>query len=755
MKRSIMFLAGVLVALAIAGGVSLTTAQNSLDDLLRIGVLVQSGSALDESAYEAALLAASDINSADDEGVVAPDNTRYGFEVLRYDVTTADDVADALAEAVEDDVVALIGPHDSGLAAALDDAGTPAVPVLLTASDGPSGSYLYTLAPDDAAWAEAAADYLANVRQFDRIALLTNDTTSAETAREAFLTATEDSLIVADVQVDVEATSFEAQAQTIRDSEAQALFVWALDGQMLALQEALEALRWEGIIVYAGLDADTAAQLDAAHASKTFGLANWTSAAYDERSQSFARDYAAQTSADATDVAALAYDAVSLIAAAVDNNGANAANIANWISSSGALEGVAGRYAAGVSQTVRLFQISEGATLEAAVYEAGECRNCPALYAADVSEEDVTDSATLRIGLLLAGDTPNQSLAERIEQAAQLAIREVNTAGGIIDPNGTRYTLSLNVYEVTNAAEAETAMQEAAEDGVSVILGPDYNGQILTNLDDAENAAILQFTSATSDSIARNEASGYVYQLRTTDGVLAAATADYLVNTRGFSSLATVHVNTDYGMDSADAFSDAVSATDDGEIVLALEHEVAETDMSAIAAQIAASGAETVAVWSPQPAAQALLEALAAEGWDGVIAYGYLTPGFVEASTVWTGELVGAVSWWAVAEDWTSRDFAARYAERYNDAPVPQSAAYYDAVYLISHAVRENGAQVSDMQTWLEAQDSFIGVQGSYAPETYSTSELTRTVLIVQAQGGQVSEISRYNAGVCLSQCEE
>jgi branched-chain amino acid transport system substrate-binding protein len=291
-------------------------------------------------------------------------------------------------------------------------------------------------------------------------------------------------------------------------------------------------------------------------------------------------------------------------------------------------------------------------------------------------------------------------------------------------------------------------------DGVQVVLGPDSNAQVLANLTAAETASVLQLTSATSAQISRTESGDYVFQIRASDDALARSAADFLVNTREMTRFATVAANTDYGLDSIDAFADVIESADDGDILLQLEHDVRDTDMAPFAEQIVNSGAEAVAVWTTEPAAASLLAALDSLGWTGTFVYGYLTPEFVEANAAQTVELIGPVTWWPSSQAWTSLDFSARFSDRYNSEPGPQSAAYYDAVYLLQRAIRESGGAVGDIQTWLLDLTGLTGAQGTYEPERYAGGELTRSVLIIGAEGGVVTELSRYNAETCVAVCE-
>jgi branched-chain amino acid transport system substrate-binding protein len=233
------------------------------------------------------------------------------------------------------------------------------------------------------------------------------------------------------------------------------------------------------------------------------------------------------------------------------------------------------------------------------------------------------------------------------------------------------------------------------------------------------------------------------------------AVADYLLNVRDLKTFATVAARADYGLDAVNTFSEAVSASENGKLVARLEHELDATDFKPLAEKIAASGAQAVVAYTTQPAASALLDALNGLNWKGVFVYGYLTPDYVTSLKPNADiQVVGPTNWWPNAGGWASGDFANRYTARYSEAPQPQSAAYYDAVYLVAKALEKNGASSTNIQKWLTGADNFNGVQGTYSPKTYDNGELTRSVRIIRLDGGNVVELARYDAGECLIGCD-
>ncbi|MBC8171052.1 MAG: ABC transporter substrate-binding protein [Anaerolineae bacterium] len=735
------------------------SAQSSTSETLLIGFIGASEgrqAEVDRQLYQAAVLAAEQITAGDDdddEGIDGPNDTRYDLSVVYYEADTVDEVVEALADAVNDGVIAVLGPHDQELLDALSDAGTPDVAVISGLPDAPDGSGFFRTAADYEAWANAAADYLVNERNYTRIAVVTSDTSAATTAAELFDQAITQDVIVANLTNEADEENFIDDARTIRDAKAQVIFAWTLDAQMIALLEALDSVGWGGEIVYAGLDDGFLQTAGADLALGIFGLTGWSAAAYDATSQSFAADYQARWETTAPDASAAYYDSVYLLANAISKAGESASAIATQLANATGIQGVQGQYDRGQIEALMLVQVmAAGQLVEAARYAAGVCITCLDTWWVDTSDETATQTETFNIGLITTTSGPAKENGENIEQAARLALREINEAGGVLR-NGTRYTLNLRVYTAVSSSEASTTFQAALDDGMQIIIGPDYNAHILSNLTAASNAGLVQLVSATSAQIAATEADDAVLQMRATDETLVTSAAEYLLNTLDLTRFAFVAVRTDYGLDAADDFAQFIDASDEGELVLRLEHDLDETDYEVLAQRIVDANVEAVAVWSNQPAASALLVALDELDWQGVFVYGYLTPEFAEQITDMSVDVIAPVNWWAANHDWASQNFSTRYTARYNAMPIPQSASYYDAIYLIATALAESGTTASSLQTWFTSLDSFTGVQGEYAPGTYDTGELTRSVTMVGVSAEGIYEIARYDGTTCRSGC--
>lgn len=718
------------------------------DETLQIA-FIGNDSALEQARFDAAQLAINDLNTNDDEGILVDDIT-YQFELVFYEANTISDVVDAYEEAIDDDVIAILGPHDSELAEAITERTSANVPVFFGSPNAPSATAVYRLVAEYDAWGQAAGDYLLNERYMDNIAIVSVNTTTAQNGTNAFRDVVGTESVVIDLSIEADESDMSSEAHSIRDAEADVLFAWTLDSQMSNLLGELDAIAWDGLVMFAGLDSEFADNLAPEQAESLWGISNWSKNAYDALSQTFAQDYLALYGNEASATTVAYHDAILLLADAVAVAGEDVSGVISQLNNNEVV-GVQGIYNNSGVDAVQIVQMVDGDLLEAARYQDSVCLNCADVWLVDNSDVDVTNSAIYTIGLVAPLDGTMDYLGEQIEDAIRLAIRDVNDAGGVIF-NDTRYTFALRTYSATHTQDATVALNQAIDDGVDIVLGPDSNGQVLSNLFIAGDAAIPQLVSASNSQIGLGTASDYLFQLIPSDDAMASASATYLLDVRELENFATVAVRTDYGLDSAETFADVVDASEDGQVVLSLEHDIDADDMSNLATQIINSSVEVVAVWSPQPNFENLLIALDEGSWTGTVVYAYYTPEFAARISLPDGiELLGSVNWWSSDSDWLSQDFVQRYEQRYVETPLPETVAYYDAVYMIANALASGE---SDMQAWLAGDNSFVGVQGSYGSDAFNTGETIRDVRIIHLSTDGIETVSRYDDAVCLVYCD-
>ena len=159
--------------------------------------------------------------------------------------------------------------------------------------------------------------------------------------------------------------------------------------------------------------------------------------------------------------------------------------------------------------------------------------------ACGASEQDT--SAPFRIGVMESVTGPGETYGNVAVQAKQMAVAEINAAGGI---NGRALELIVEDSKC-NAQDSITAYKKLTEvDGVKIILGTSCSGAMLGAAPLAEGDEVVLFSGlATNPDIAT--AGDYIFRTSMSDAQLGVDTGNVLWDD-GVRKLATITESTDY-----------------------------------------------------------------------------------------------------------------------------------------------------------------------------------------------------------------
>jgi branched-chain amino acid transport system substrate-binding protein len=151
------------------------------------------------------------------------------------------------------------------------------------------------------------------------------------------------------------------------------------------------------------------------------------------------------------------------------------------------------------------------------------------------------DGDAFRIGVMESLTGPGETYGTVANQAKQLAVDEINAAGGI---NGRMLELVVEDSKC-NAQDAITAYNKLTDvDGVKIILGTSCSGAMLGAAPLADEEGVVLFSGlATNPDIA--EAGDYIFRTAMSDAQLGIDTGN-LLWADGIRKLATFNETTDY-----------------------------------------------------------------------------------------------------------------------------------------------------------------------------------------------------------------
>lgn len=325
------------------------------------------------------------------------------------------------------------------------------------------------------------------------------------------------------------------------------------------------------------------------------------------------------------------------------------------------------------------------------------------------------------------------SYGTSVKQGAQIAIDEINAAGGV-SVGGVTYKLELNFADDEASTDvAITAYNKLYDDGINALIGAVTTDAQLSIMEQTYEDGIFQITPSASgaDCVQYDNA----FRLCFTDPLQGETMADYIYTDLGLTKVALMYNNSDtYSTGIKDAF-EAKFAELGGEVVVSEAFAANDVDFATQLSKIKSSDAEAIFVPSYYQEASNItkqafemelgLPFFGSDGWDGILAT-VANPEYVEGAVFLSPFL---------ASDPSVADFVAAYEEAFGVAPDQFAADGYDCVYVIKAAMEAAGSiEPADMI----AAMTEIEVEGMTGTITFGADgEPNKSAKFVVIQGGE------------------
>lgn len=344
---------------------------------------------------------------------------------------------------------------------------------------------------------------------------------------------------------------------------------------------------------------------------------------------------------------------------------------------------------------------------------------------------------TARLGYIGQSDSD-------MARGIQLAIDEINAAGGITGPGNSVYFLELVTAEADTAEAVPTAIESLTSQGVVAIFGPDSNALALPNAATLSSASVPILTAATDETLLNQDTNANIFRLVAPQSVYDTALANYLVSVRGVNTLVVIQSSADWNA-SVITFSTVLNQLS----TLPLR-SIQVTEREQLLNQIEVipglNPQATVMFGSPDDVV-AVLEQLREAGWTGVFAY--RTGGELDVDPSVVGTVVTVDSWSFGANNDLGSRFIANYVGQYAGVPGPLAAAGYDGVYALRQVIRLNGATALSLRQQLPSLGRLSLVRGPVDLISFGNRVFSRTAMVYEltAAGGQQVQAA-YDNGV-------
>ena len=217
---------------------------------------------------------------------------------------------------------------------------------------------------------------------------------------------------------------------------------------------------------------------------------------------------------------------------------------------------------------------------------------------------------TLKIAEVVELTGPGTTSGTNLKNGADLAIQEINAAGGILG----RQIVATTSDTQTNPGIAKGLAQKAIDDEAFAVIGPVFSGSIMVSMAVTEEAKVPNFIGGEAASITE-QGNPYVFRTSLTQADAMPKVARYLEGRPDINSVAVIYVNNDFGKGGRDAIIDALKSTK-VEVLADISTSTAQVDFSSAVLKAKQSNADAIFAYLNEEESARLLRELKKQGWD-------------------------------------------------------------------------------------------------------------------------------------------
>ena len=314
----------------------------------------------------------------------------------------------------------------------------------------------------------------------------------------------------------------------------------------------------------------------------------------------------------------------------------------------------------------------------------------------DDSSSDSGSAEGLNMGTLLPETGALAFLSEPLVLAVDMAIRDINAAGGV---NGADVTLTKG-DSGTDPDIANTTVDRLLTENVDAIVGAAASGITGSVIEKITSAGVTQCSpSNTAAGLGTSGDDGYYFRTAPSDDLQAPALANVVLGD-GYTNVAVVSRADDYGVGFNAEFEPAVAAGG-GTIVYSEPYAPESTSFDDVVADVIASGPDAVVIVAFEEGVQ-LIQAMVEQGAGPQDIQIYITDGMAtgelgalidEANPSIASGMKGTQP--AAAPSTGAAFFPGAFAEFAPDVSTIFSAQSYDCAILIALAAEAAGSNNS------------------------------------------------------------
>jgi len=354
-----------------------------------------------------------------------------------------------------------------------------------------------------------------------------------------------------------------------------------------------------------------------------------------------------------------------------------------------------------------------------------------AVVATTVARPAIAAKEPIKVGYLPALTGPSSSTGIGINRGIQLAVQEINAAGGM---DGRQIDLIVRDTQSEPTKAVNGAAELTHSEKVGVVFGPVNSGESLAVVPLLARANVPQLHPCWVDSLTDTKKYPMCFRNAPTNQQIGAAANRYVVDVLKKKKVAVISDTTGYGTASVAAYVPMLKEKG-AEIVYQGNIDAANPDLTPEILRMRNAGAEAIMPWSVNPGfLSRIINTRGQMNWDVPIV-GQTTLGsgatqaLLEKPEYWAKVYPNNFRPVCYSPDNKLTDRTASFLDRLKKANIEVNdtllwwvAVGYDSPYLIRDAVKAAGAEPAQIVNYLNNLKKFAGVYGdiSFTPDQHN-----------------------------------
>jgi branched-chain amino acid transport system substrate-binding protein len=364
-----------------------------------------------------------------------------------------------------------------------------------------------------------------------------------------------------------------------------------------------------------------------------------------------------------------------------------------------------------------------------------------AAVAVGLAKPAIATNDPIRVGYLPALTGPSSSTGVGISRGTQLAVQEINAAGGI---NGRQLELVVRDTQSDPTKAVNASAELTNQEQVQVVFGPLNSGESLAVVPLLARSNTLQMHPCWVDSLVDTQKYPMCFRNAPTNQQIGGAANRYVVEVLNHKKVALISDTTGYGTASVNAYGPMLKAKG-ADVVYQGNVDAANPDLKPELLRMQAAGAEAIMPWSVNAGfLSRIINTRGDMGWDVPI---------VGQTTLGSGQtkaLLEKPEYWAKVYPNNFRnvcympggklpDRTGAFLDRLKSAKVDMGdtllwwiALGYDSPRLIAEAMKAVGPEPDKVLGYLNQLKGFPGVYGdiTFTPDQHNGYPDTEVVMV-------------------------